>query len=315
MVSVPKFPPIPRLSIVVPIGQDLLAFESTLISILENRPPACEVLVSHDGSYDDPFGICDEVSFTTSTSNRMVDLVSAGVCRSRGRFVHVLADGIRATDGWTDLALEKFEHQDAGLVTPVIRSDRSGRIIAAGWCDRAAGLCQTAASGRDDVDPRSATSCGGSYLQASFWRRELIQSLCDAFDGCDCSVEASYAFGHLIRESGWRNVVASECTLVSDHETLPWENSSLRRGKRLRAIQSAFNPCGWSKSLGYAAKALLANALRPTKYAESIGQALAPLSAANITALSRNARLPGYDRAEVIVRMPSHSHHRARWAA
>ncbi len=55
MVSVPKFSPIPssltpRLSIIVPIGRDLAAFERTLISVLENQPTDCEVLVPHDGS-------------------------------------------------------------------------------------------------------------------------------------------------------------------------------------------------------------------------------------------------------------------------
>ncbi len=77
MVSVSNISPVPRLSIVVPISRDLAAFESTLISVLENRPRDCEVLVTHDGSYDDPFNLCDEVRFVIADSAALVDLVSA----------------------------------------------------------------------------------------------------------------------------------------------------------------------------------------------------------------------------------------------
>ncbi len=183
MLSVPKFPPIPRLSIVIPIGQDLAAFESTLVSVLENRPTGCEVIVAHDGRYDDPFDLCDEVSFVTSSSGGLVDLVAASVSRAQGRFVHVLADGMRATPGWTDDAVEKFEHHDAGVVAPVIRSQQTGKIVAAGWCDRGGCLCRPSAAGRATVDPGTATGLGGAYLQASFWRRELIRSACSAVYG------------------------------------------------------------------------------------------------------------------------------------
>ncbi len=44
----------PRLSIIVPYCRDEAAFETTLVSVLENRPNQCEVLVPHDGSYQDP---------------------------------------------------------------------------------------------------------------------------------------------------------------------------------------------------------------------------------------------------------------------
>ena len=68
MVSVPKTNPIPQLSIVVPVHGDAAAFESTLISVLENQPAASEVIVAHDGSYDDPFDLGEEVRFVSAGS-------------------------------------------------------------------------------------------------------------------------------------------------------------------------------------------------------------------------------------------------------
>jgi len=305
---VPKFPPIPRLSIVIPIGQDLAAFESTLISVLENRPAGSEVIVAHDGHYDDPFDLCDEVRFATSSSGGLIDLISASVSQARGRFVHVLSDGIRATPGWTDDAVEKFEQFDAGVVAPVIRSQQTGKIVAAGWCDRGGCLCRAAAAGRATVDRVAATSVGGAYLQASFWRRELIRSACSAFTGDSDSVEASYAVGQMVRHAGWRSVLASDCTLKCDAEALPWQTSSLRLSRRLRAIHSHFYGGGWWQSVGGGLRALLANAVKPSEYLTSAGQILAPFSAAAVAQEIHSSVVPRYEcHDEVIMRMPSHT--------
>jgi hypothetical protein len=316
LLSVPKFPPIPRLSIVIPIGQDLAAFESTLISVLENRPLASEVIVAHDGHYDDPFDLCDEVRFVTSNSGGLIDLVAASISQTRGRFVHVLSDGIRATPGWTDDAVEKFEHYDAGVVTPVIRSQQTGKIVAAGWCDRGGCLCQAAAAGRATVAAGTATALGGAYLQASFWRRELIRSACSAFTGDNDSIETSYAVGQMVRRAGWRCVLANECTLKCDAEELPWQTSSLRLSRRLRAIHSHFYGGGWLQSVGGGLRALITNAVRPSEYLPSAGQMLGPLSAVQVAGEIHQSVVPRYEcHDEVIMRMPSRAGHGLERAA
>ncbi len=98
-----------RLSIVVPhLGADG-PFEDTLISILENRPADVEVVVAHDGSYTDPFELSDEVRFVSGPSHSLPGLMSAAADQARGPFVHVIANGVRATAGWTDAALESLQ--------------------------------------------------------------------------------------------------------------------------------------------------------------------------------------------------------------
>ncbi len=168
----PKTHPIPQLSIVVPIGRDLAGFESTLISVLENQPAGSEVLVPHDGSYDDPFELCEEVRFVVADSRNVVDLVGAAATQARGRFVHVLAEGIRATCGWTDEALDCFDHFDTGPGGP---RDSLGiasqRIVAAGWSDGSTRLCRGEGYGSESAD---ASNRIGAYLQASFWRRDVL---------------------------------------------------------------------------------------------------------------------------------------------
>jgi hypothetical protein len=302
-VAVPKFPSIPRLTIVVPIGNNLLSFEDSLISVLENLPADCEVMVASDGSYDDPFELSDEVRFVTAPSNKLVDLVAAATAQSRARFVHVLADGIRATSGWIDGAMEKFEHEDAAVVAPVIWHQPSQRIVAAGWCDRQSRLCDPAQRNRKSVSTQFPNRIG-AYLQASLWRREVLLSMMDAFAGRD-PVEASYAYEYLLRAAGWRCVLAPESNLQFSSYRLPWEDTSASRGQRLRAIRSHFHRNGgWGHALLAASRAVLANGAHPGYLAEAVGQALAPLAAIDTKRLLRPAAVRRCDDDATILIMP-----------
>lgn len=276
----PKLPSIPRLSIVVPVTEDTAQFESSLVSVLENRPLGCEIIVAHDGSYDDPFDLGDEVRFIAAESAHLVDLVNEAAQQSRGRFVHVLCEGVCATANWVDAALEKFEHADAGIIAPVIR-DTDDTIVAAGWQDTTRRLCSPAAAGDSRLGRHTAARIGGAYLQASFWRREVLRSMIHAFGGRD-TIEASYAYCVLARTAGWRTVLATECNVRQDHDVLCWDSSSVTRGKRLSAIKHAGNGIGWGTALGNACKSGIANLLSPAGIAESVGLALAPTAVAEM---------------------------------
>lgn len=298
----PKFPPIPRLSIVIPIGQDLAAFEQTLVSVLENLPPSSEVIVAHDGSYDDPFELCDEVFFVTAPSNQLVEMLSISAGVARGRFVHVLGEGLLATPGWTEEAIESFEDAETGVVAPLILDRSSDRVVAAGWCDQPARLCDPFKSDRERL--RSSSNAeGGAYLQASFWRRELLREMSDALTGRHDAVVASYACGQMIRAAGWSCPLATESVVHCDHGTLPWERSSFGRGRELRAIQAHFNVGGWGRSISYSLRSLICNVTKPSRIAESIGEAFAPLS--GVGSSLHDQSVPRYDIDEVIMRMPS----------
>ena len=47
----------PRLSIVIPSVHGAQALEETLLSVLENRPEQCEVIVALACEYDDPWNL------------------------------------------------------------------------------------------------------------------------------------------------------------------------------------------------------------------------------------------------------------------
>lgn len=308
-----KFPPIPRLSIVVPVGRNHAAFENSLISVLENLPDGSEVLVCHDGSYDDPFDLVGEVRFVTGATNNLVDLVAAGASASHGRFVHVLAGGLRATCGWTDEAVEKFEHFDAGVVASVIRSAEHQDILAAGWCDGSSRLCQPASAGKIDV-AASSTKIVGAYLHASFWRRDLLRSLGLACD-LRSELDATYSYEMMIRRAGWRCVLADQSNVISDDDSVPCDDTSMGRGKRLRAIRDYFNDEHPSSAAKSAAVAMISNMLRPSMMVEALGQSLAPTIARSIASSIRVDEVQCCDNDGMIRKLPQRASTQQRRAA
>lgn len=286
-VSVPRFPSMPSLTVVVPVGSDLTAFESSLVSVLENRPRATEIIVAHDGTYDDPFDLADEVRFVVAESGRLVDLVAAGVAQAVGPVVHILGGGMRATDGWTAAAVERFGDAETGVVIPVIRSD-AGPIVAAGWRDHSGGLCQPIAAGRQQVGSDAIQKVGGPFLEASFWRRDVIRGLGGSFLGAD-SVEASYAYGLYLRAVACRQVLAKDCQILFADSTLPWNQPSFRRGQRLGAIENVLTGSGWRSAFASAALGSLAVPFSQTTIAEVCGRLMAPLASGQ---LRRQLRQP-----------------------
>ncbi|MFM8635909.1 MAG: hypothetical protein ACKOEX_14060 [Planctomycetia bacterium] len=153
----------PRLSIVIPMTSTSTALEETLVSVLENRPDDCEIVVVLSRPYADPWNIGEEVRFVQApTGANIVSCVNLGIAASEASVIHVLAAGWRATPGWTDAAVAILEAGEAGAVVPVasdgnhtvptgVRYGRGGRRIA---------------SSRSPMAP---------CLEAGFWRADIVE--------------------------------------------------------------------------------------------------------------------------------------------
>ncbi len=193
----------PRLSIIVPYCRDEAAFETTLVSVLENRPNQCEVLVPHDGSYQDPFDLSDEVKFVvTDEEPSLVGLLDAAVQRAKAPLVHVLAEGLRATEGWTDSACDLFGVRNTGAVAPVVLDlGEREQIVAAGWTTDRKTIYRPITSRSRKLSPQSIQQLVGPYLCASFWRRDCLSACLEA--GIGHGVEAAQlAIGYALQACG-----------------------------------------------------------------------------------------------------------------
>lgn len=171
---------LPRLSIVIPAA-DVAALEDTLVSVLENRPADCEIIAALAVPYADPWSIGDEVRFVPAPVGAgLIDCVNLGVASSAGEFVHILAAGWRATEGWADAALERFVEDDVAAVVPLtVAADDRGRVVAAGIRRTRGGrsLANVPTRGGRRVEEFTAADApivSAPAIEAGFWRADSL---------------------------------------------------------------------------------------------------------------------------------------------
>jgi hypothetical protein len=215
----------PRLSIVIPAPADAAALEETLVSVLENRPDGCEIIVVLGFEYGDPWNIHDEVRFIKAPvgANR-VSCINLGLAASRGRIFHVLAAGWRATPFWTDAAVEHFASEQVGAVVPLeVAADDLHRIVATGIETRRSGrrVCLRPRGDASRVQGFHAAENAepsGPTLEAGFWSSQMLARLNNGFclscgdEYADADMAASLraAGGRVILEPASRVVAAAE---------------------------------------------------------------------------------------------------------
>jgi len=169
----------PRLSIVIPTTHDTAAMEETLVSVLENRPDDCEIVVALACDYADPWNIREEVRFVQAPAGSgLVSCVNLGVAASEGEIVHVLAAGWRATEGWTAAAVKRFDDEAVAAVVPLgVAADDRDRVVSAGVRTTAGGRrIDVAADRRWRVSAWPTTVAPmGPVLETGFWRIDALE--------------------------------------------------------------------------------------------------------------------------------------------
>jgi len=211
----------PRLSIVIPTLADTAALEETLVSVLENRPDDCEIIVALACEYADPWNICEEVRFVQAPAgSSLVGCINLGVSSSRGEVISVLASGWRATEGWTDRPLDHFDSDHVGAVIPLgVAADDRELVVSAGVrCGRggrriAVAAGQTARTG--DFSNCTVSGATGPELQAGFWRARLLELAGPGFSpACgDSCADADMAVA--VSHSGYSVVLEPESRVVT----------------------------------------------------------------------------------------------------
>jgi hypothetical protein len=267
----------PRLTIVVPYCQNESEFDSTLVSVLENRPPNSEVMVAHDGSYRDPFDLGDEVRFVTVENEpSLVGLLDSAIQQSRGSTIHFLFEGNRATPGWTDEPIELLEQQHVGSVSPLAYDlGDDEHIVAAGWTADRFRIYRPLAAGSRKASSAELAKVMGPYLCASFWRRDCIAACLEAGTG-QCPQSAQLAIGYAMKACELECRVATSSMVVGCTAsfqspvqgkvacaTQTIRMAALRQGPALSVLEallgfapSAASLAGWKRTAGRLTAAL-----------------------------------------------------------
>jgi hypothetical protein len=163
---------VPRLSIIVPHISDEASLETTILSVLENRPQGSEILVVHNGDYNDPYELDDDEIrlIEAPAGSELVEQVSIAARQAFGSVLHTLLPGCSVEANWTAPAMAWFQDASIGSVAPSITTNELKSTTYAGLdphCLPRRAWCQRIRRGEDAV----ASLCGG------FYRRQTIQAL------------------------------------------------------------------------------------------------------------------------------------------
>jgi len=153
--------------------------------------------------------------------------VNLGMAASEGDVVHILAAGWRATEGWTDLPLERFEDDDVGAVVPLgVAADDHERVVSAGVrCAVGGRRIDVAADTKwrkslaSGTLPTGATMPQGPVLEAGFWRSDLLETTGRGFT-TECGEAAADAdMAVTLARSGCRVVIEQHSLVVAPTAT------------------------------------------------------------------------------------------------
>lgn len=228
-----------RLSIVIPCLAGAEQAEETLVSVLQNRPDDCEIIVPHALPYDDPYHLDGEVCFLHVAAHpSLVDLVNAALDQAEGDVIHTLACGIAVEEGWTNQALVHFADPKVGAVAPlVVQRDQPTRIETLGAGYTRGGLRYRV--GHNQPLPRRhklADQIVGPTLAAGFYAHELLDALGGFADAVGDEL-ADIDLALSLSELGFRAAFAPECKLHASGDIEQGKRTgALSRGRRLERL-------------------------------------------------------------------------------
>ncbi len=114
-------------SIAVLLQRSPERMERTLLSVLENLPPASEVLLVLDGEYEDPYQLEGEVRFVRARRRASwSQCANAALAAARGKWLQVLPAGAMVEPGWCDWLLHLPRGATPGAVVPQMRVRHRG---------------------------------------------------------------------------------------------------------------------------------------------------------------------------------------------
>ncbi|MEN6449080.1 MAG: glycosyltransferase [Thermoguttaceae bacterium] len=276
-----------RLSIIVPLLGEPSQLDDTLVSVLENRPANCEVLVVHRGRYDDPYGLAGEVRFIEADSGAtLAECLNLGLRASRAPVVHVLRCGVEVTPGWAEAAVGHFRDAEvAGVAAVVVSTQEPRQIVSAGVGYRAEGVAWPLDEGAapDRLEECQNNLCGPDIL-AGFYCRSTIESLggfsshaADMLIGIDAALA--------IRQAGFRCVVEPNCVAHAGNAIAPARPGFRHGHDAERLFWRWASAHGWCRSLaGHAALVAGECAIglgRPLLFLQLLGRLLGVIRAAS----------------------------------
>lgn len=208
----------PRLAIVITANGSIESLESTLVSVLENRPADCEVVVALSGPYADPYELAGEVRFVAAEQGSSLQSTIRALSSVKAPFVHLLSSGCRVSEGWADRALQRFGDKQVAAVVPlVVRADDEATIFAAGIGYRPGGVRYRVAQDARELDNEALSRIVGPGSFAAFYRKAAVDSvggLCARLNAVTADADLAMS----LAAAGYTIVVEPQARLIAGAE-------------------------------------------------------------------------------------------------
>jgi hypothetical protein len=180
-----------RFSIVLPMLESDTRFETSLASILRYRPEWTQVIVPHDPSFQDSYGLAEEVDFVATGRHRhLIHLFNCGLRAAQGQFVALIRPGVEFSNGWQEAIARAFKDDSVGSVSPaLVATEMPGRLVTAGVTTNFKRDRNPVGKGRRAATRRAAKLRPlGPSSWAAFYRRSLLSAL----GSCDEQLDDHY---------------------------------------------------------------------------------------------------------------------------
>ncbi len=225
----------PRLSIIVPHISSDAALETTILSVLENRPQGIELIVAHSGNYQDPYHLDeDELCLVNTSATRdVVGLINSAVRYASGNVIQTLLPGIRVESNWTSSALAWFHDSSIAAVSP--SSSKSAESD-----HRLFGLDVRCLPRRVWSSKARRGEEIGATLAGGFYRRSVIEAMQGWIEST--SREAAEAeMGLAIQALGLRSIAEPSSQLLSEMGLVEGEIGGYAQGHIAGQIALAYS--------------------------------------------------------------------------
>lgn len=219
----------PRLAIIISAWGKSESLEHTLLSVLENRPHDCEILVSLSHPYADPYQLQGEVRFLPQQPRvSTVERLNRAIAVCRAPFVHVLASGCAVDEGWADAALARFGDRRLGSVSPLVLCQEGGRVFAAGVQYRTSGARALVAHDDPQLPDHVDALLVGPPIFAGFYRKAALDFL-GGFSRQLGLPQADADMGLMLKQAGFTTALERKsrvwCSTEVDPRESAWRSS------------------------------------------------------------------------------------------
>lgn len=241
----------PSLSIVIPAVSGIESLESTLVSVLQNRPRDCEIVVVVNQRYTDPYELKGEVQFLEAPGKaRFVDCANLGISHTSAPLVHILAAGCEVEENWAQAAVTRLRDSRVASVAPIVLDPEDHERIVAAGVEYGCGGSRILRVGQAK---KAARWAGQDVLAAcswaAFYRRGALARVGGLFSPTVGDQFVDVDLGLALEQAGLRTVFEPDSRIYAAAEPLR-PQSSFRTGLAAERLFWRNLPArGWWRSL------------------------------------------------------------------